>query len=170
MDPLTTRIWSLLEPTADALGYRLVRVSFGGGQRAILQVMAERPDGTFTIEDCEALSRDVSAVLDVEDPIAQEYNLEVSSPGIDRPLVRPEDFERHVGFEAKVTAVEQVDGRRRFTGLIDAGTSPQMIRLACDDGTYDIPFDKIEKAKLVLTDALIKAHQDQMKKEHETLD
>lgn len=166
MNPVNDRLWMLIEPAAEALGYQLVRVSFGGGSRAILQIMAERPDGTFTIEDCETLSRDISAVLDVEDPIAEEYVLEVSSPGIDRPLVRLEDYSRNVGFEAKVTALELIDGRRRFTGKILAVEDDATIRLACDDGTYDIPFPKVEKAKLILTDALIKAHQDQMEQQH----
>ncbi|MEM7568698.1 MAG: ribosome maturation factor RimP [Pseudomonadota bacterium] len=166
---MTQKIWSIIEPSAEALGYRLVRVSFGGGHKAILQIMAERPDGSFTIEDCEALSRDVSAVLDVEDPIAEEYVLEVSSPGIDRPLVRLDDYERHVGFEAKVTALAQIDGRRRFSGVIEAVEPSGMIKLSCDDGTFDIPFDSVEKAKLILTDALIKAHQhktDENKRPH----
>ncbi|MEO0411104.1 MAG: ribosome maturation factor RimP [Pseudomonadota bacterium] len=166
MDPMTDRLWTLIEPAAEALGYQLVRVSFGGGSRAILQIMAERPDGTFAIEDCEALSRDISAVLDVEDPIAEEYVLEVSSPGIDRPLVRPDDYRRNVGFDAKITALELIDGRRRFTGRLEAVEEDTLVRLACDDGTYDIPFSKVEKAKLILTDALIKAHQDQTEQQH----
>lgn len=163
MVDVNDRIADLIEPTVAALGYQLVRVSFGGGHRAILQVMAERPDGTFAIEDCEALSRDLSALLDVEDPIAEEYALEVSSPGIDRPLVRPADFARNIGFETKLTALQQIDGRRRFTGILKGISPEDVITLDCDDGTYDIPFDQMEKAKLVLTDALIKAHQDAVK-------
>lgn len=153
------RIADLIAPTVEALGYRLVRVSFGGGSRAILQVMAERPDGTFAIEDCEALSRDLSALLDVEDPIAEEYVLEVSSPGIDRPLVRPEDFQRNAGFQTKLTAVQQIEGRRRFTGLLKGINADNVITLECEDGTFDIPFEQMEKAKLILTDELIKAHE-----------
>ncbi|MGD1957021.1 MAG: ribosome maturation factor RimP [Sphingomonadales bacterium] len=162
MTAQTEQLWTIMEPAAEALGYRLVRVSFGGGQRAVLQVMAERPDGSFTIDDCEALSRDLSAVLDVEDPIAQEYVLEVSSPGIDRHLVRLEDFEKFVGFEAKVTAKAQIDGRRRFTGRITDVQDDGMVQIDCAEGTFPIPFDGIEKAKLILTDALIKAHQEKM--------
>lgn len=158
-----SRIADLIEPTVEALGYRLVRVSFGGGSRTILQIMAERPDGSFAIEDCEALSRDLSALLDVEDPIAEEYVLEVSSPGIDRPLVRPEDFERNAGFEAKLTATQQIDGRRRFSGVLKGISDEEVITMQCDDGTYKIPFHMMEKSKLVLTDALIKAHQDAVK-------
>ncbi|MEM9878172.1 MAG: ribosome maturation factor RimP [Pseudomonadota bacterium] len=157
------RIAQMIEPTVKALGFELVRVRFGGGQKAILQIMAERPDGTFTIEDCESLSRDISAVLDVEDPIHEEYTLEVSSPGIDRPLVRPVDFDRYAGFLTKLTATEQVEGRRRFTGVLKGISEDHMITLECDEGTFKIPFDRMEKAKLVLTDALIKAHQDAVK-------
>jgi len=153
-------IAALIEPTVEALGYQLVRVSFGGANKMILQIMAERPDGTFTIEDCEALSRDVSALLDIEDPIADEYVLEVSSPGIDRPLVRAADFDRYSGFLTKLTATEQIEGRRRFTGMLKGISKTGVITLECDDGTFEIPFDRMEKAKLVLTDALIKAHQD----------
>lgn len=158
-----SRIADLITPTVEALGYRLVRVNFGGGSRTILQIMAERPDGSFSIEDCTKLSRDLSALLDVEDPIAEEYVLEVSSPGVDRPLVRPEDFERNAGFEAKLTATQQIDGRRRFSGILKGISEEEVITLQCEDGTYDIPFHMMEKAKLVLTDALLKAHQDAVK-------
>lgn len=160
----SARIADLITPTVEALGFRLVRVNFGGGSRAILQVMAERPDGTFAIEDCAALSRDLSALLDVEDPIPDEYVLEVSSPGIDRPLVRVDDFQRNAGFLTKLTATQQIDGRRRFTGMLVGISGDHVITLKSDDGTFEIPFAMVEKAKLVLTDELIKAHQDAEKK------
>jgi ribosome maturation factor RimP len=121
--------------------------------------MAERPDGTMTVEDCAELSRAVSAILDVEDPIRGEYNLEVSSPGIDRPLVRERDFEKYTGFEAKVEMATPIAGQRRFRGVIDGLDQGQVV-LNAQQGQVQLPFEGIEHAKLVLTEALIKAHQD----------
>lgn len=143
------------------MGYNLVRVRFHGGQRAKLQVMAEQADGSaMEVDDCAAISRVVSALLDVEDPISGSYDLEVSSPGIDRPLVRPEDFERYAGFEAKVEMATSIDGRRRFRGQL-LGMEGNCVRLkpkgGAADGVADLPFADIADAKLVLTDALIEA-------------
>jgi len=147
----------LVEPVLDEMGFRLVRVRLTA---STLQIMAERPDGTFTIDDCEAVSRAVSPLIDVEDPVPQSYNLEVSSPGIDRPLVRPEDFARWAGHEAKIELVKPLDGRKRFRGTI-AGMAADEVRLtlppAAGAVTVALPFADIGDAKLVLTDALIEA-------------
>lgn len=155
----TSRIGGIIGPTLDGMGYELVRVQMLGTQRRTLQVMAERRDRRpMTVEDCADISRAVSAVLDVADPIRGAYTLEVSSPGIDRPLVRPEDFERFAGFEAKVETSRIVGGRRRFRGRL-VGLSPTGdVRMTTDDGEdLDLPFAEIDKAKLVLTDDLIAA-------------
>jgi ribosome maturation factor RimP len=122
---LAARVAAIVEPAIEGLGYRLVRVKISGQNGCTVQIMAERPDGTFTIEDCEAVSRDVSPLLDVDDPVKTAYHLEVSSPGIDRPLVRPVDFSRAMGHEAKIELSRPIDtgtgeGRRRYRGLIDA--------------------------------------------------
>ena len=150
----------LVEPVLDEMGFRLVRVRLTA---STLQIMAERPDGTFTIDDCEAVSRAVSPLIDVEDPVPQSYNLEVSSPGIDRPLVRPEDFARWAGHEAKIELVKPLDGRKRFRGKI-AGMAADEVRLTLPPEkagagavTVALPFADIGDAKLVLTDALIEA-------------
>ncbi|MEM8798670.1 MAG: ribosome maturation factor RimP [Pseudomonadota bacterium] len=160
----TDRIRELIEPVIEDLGFELVRVAMMGKEKAILQIMAERPDGTMTVSGCETISREISTLLDIEDPIKGEYDLEVSSPGIDRPLTRPKDFARWAGFEAKLELRNGVDGRRRFKGTLlgidDADDQRIEIRLRLDgDGgpqeDVRLPFDDVEKAKLVLTDALI---------------
>ena len=150
-------ISDMLEPSVEAMGFELVRVRLTGSDDLVLQIMAERPDGTMTIDDCADLSRAVSAILDVEDPIRGEYNLEVSSPGIDRPLVRPKDYERFVGHDAKVELQAATDGQRRFRGVIDQ-VLDDAVHLDTDQGVVALPFDEIASAKLVLTDALIDAH------------
>jgi len=148
---------ALVEPTLDGMGYELVRVVMSGNQRPTLQVMAERRDGRpMSLEDCEAISRALSAKLDVEDPIASSYTLEVSSPGIDRPLVRPKDYRRFAGHMARIEARAPIAGRRRFTGKI-VEADENRVQLAVEEGTVDIPFAEIARAKLVLTDALIAA-------------
>jgi ribosome maturation factor RimP len=139
------------------MGYDLVRVRFVSGGRPRLQIMAERPDGTMSVEDCAEVSHTVSAVLDVEDPIDGEYVLEVSSPGIDRPLVRPEDYKRFSGFEAKLETAEPVEGRRRFRGRL-AGCEGDDVRIEVQGlGLVRLPFAGIAEGKLVLTDDLIRA-------------
>lgn len=147
----------IVAPVVTGMGFELVRLRLIGGDIQTLQVMAERPDGTMGIDDCTRLSRELSVVLDVEDPIAGEYQLEVSSPGIDRPLTRPKDFERSVGFDAKVETLEPIDGQRRFRGRIE-GIDEGIVTLSMDKDTVAIPFDEISKAKLILTDELLKAH------------
>jgi len=152
----------LIEPSVTALGFRFVQVRLMGGASApTLQVMAEPLDEReMDVDDCAELSRTISALLDVEDPIPGAYTLEVSSPGIDRPLVRLEDFERHAGFEAKIELRQLVDGRRRYSGrLLGARDDEVLIRIADAQGekTVAVPYGEIERAKLKLTDELIEA-------------
>lgn len=148
----------LIAPTVEAMGYSLVRVRLGGSPRR-LQVMAEGGGGAaMTVDDCAALSKALSALLDVEDPIPGAYALEVSSPGIDRPLVRLADFDRFAGFEAKIVAAQPIDGRRRFRGrLLGTANGAVRIELGGDLGVAAVPFDAILEAKLVLSDELIAA-------------
>jgi len=155
-------IEALIAPSLDAMGYRVVRVVFSGlGRRANLQIMAERrDDAAMTVEDCATVSHSVSALLDVADPIASAYTLEVSSPGIDRPLVRPEDFSRFAGFEAKIELVRPRDGRRRFQGKL-LGLEGDAAKLDLGTAAVLLPLAEITRAKLVLTDALIAQSQRQ---------
>ena len=153
-----SRIARLIAPPLEAMGFDLVRVRFGGGRRPVLQIMAERPDGTMTVEDCAEVSRAVSAVLDIEDPIPGEYLLEVSSPGIDRPLTRLADFERFKGFDAKVELSLPLNGRKRFRGRLDGLEGEDDVRLEdADAGAVLLPYHAIADAKLLLTDELIAA-------------
>jgi ribosome maturation factor RimP len=148
------RLASIVTPTIEGLGFELVRLRLMGGKRAVLQIMAERPDGGIEVADCARISRAVSAVLDVEDPIAGEYTLEVSSPGIDRPLTRLKDFERWDGYEARLETEQLIDGRRRFKGLL-AGVEDGSVLIEIPEGTIGLEFDWLADAKLVLTDGLI---------------
>jgi len=156
---LEERISSLVAPSLDAMGYELVRVALLGRLDQTLQIMAERRDrAPMTVDDCADISRAVSALLDVEDPIAGKYTLEVSSPGIDRPLTRSTDYERFAGFEAKVETIRPVEGRKRFRGKILGLTAENQVRLVVDTGEeLSIPLADIQRAKLVLTDELIAA-------------
>lgn len=150
---------SLIEPQAQALGLDLVRVAmFGGKSDPVLQVMAERPDTRqLDLSDCEALSRRISEVLDEADPIEEAYRLEVSSPGIDRPLTRLRDFSDWQGFEARIRLVEPIEGRKQFDAML-TGVDGETVHVdAGKGGTFAIPFAAIANAKLKLTDALIKA-------------
>lgn len=150
-------IEKIVTPTLDGMGYELVRVRMTGGDRQILQIMAERTDGAaMTVEDCALISNAVSAVLDVEDPIQSAYSLEVSSPGIDRPLTRPRDFERFAGFEVKVEMYEMTGGRKRFRGRI-LGLTEDRLRLATNEGEVELPVAGILRAKLLMTDELLAA-------------
>jgi ribosome maturation factor RimP len=149
----------MIEPSLIAMGYRLVRVVMTSGRRTTLQVMAERLDDLpITHDDCAEISRSVSALLDVADPIAGAYTLEISSPGIDRPLVRAEDFDRFRGFEAKIELVMPLDGRRRFRGRL-IGTAEGVLYLFTEAGETRLPLDAVARAKLILTDDLIAARR-----------
>jgi len=151
----TNRIAQTIEPSLEAMGYRLVRVVITSGRRATLQVMAERlDDQPMTVDDCAQISRSVSALLDVADPIPSAYLLEISSPGIDRPLVRTEDYDRFRGFEARIELARPIDGRKRFRGRL-LGTSRGNVRLVTETGETELPLDAVDRAKLVLTDDLI---------------
>jgi ribosome maturation factor RimP len=154
--PIDTRqIAAIIEPSLDAMGYRLVRVALLGARRATLQIMAERRDeAAMSVADCAEISRSISALLDVADPIAGAYMLEVSSPGIDRPLVRPEDYDRFAGFEAKIELAQPLSGRKRFRGRL-LGRAGDAVRLIGEAGEVSLPFAAITRAKLVLTDDLL---------------
>ena len=156
--PQDIRILEMIEPIAEGLGLEIVRVRIMGGKTPILQIMAERPDGTMNVDECAKLSRGISALFDEVDPIAGEYNLEVSSPGIDRPLTALHHFERWDGFEAKVELDRLVEGRKRFRGVL-AGIEDEnvLMDLHGEEDTAVIPFDWIHDAKLVLNDTLMKA-------------
>jgi ribosome maturation factor RimP len=152
------RVASIVEPVLAGLGYRLVRVRISGFAGCTVQIMAERPDGTMSIEDCEAASRALSPVLDVTDPIETAYRLEISSPGIDRPLARHSDFDRYAGHVAHIEMAAAIGGRRRFRGqLLGTDGGSARIRIDGSDGGPDVllPIDEMSEARLVLTDALI---------------
>jgi ribosome maturation factor RimP len=157
---LAARLAAIVEPVLEGLGYRLVRVRVSGSDGCTVQVMAERPDGTMTIEDCEAASRALSPVLDVADPVDRAYRLEISSPGLDRPLVRRSDFERYAGNLVKIEMAVAVDGRKRFRGQL-LGAEADAARIHLDDAPSGespdvlLPIEEMAEAKLVLTDALI---------------
>ncbi|MET0406993.1 MAG: ribosome maturation factor RimP [Hyphomicrobium sp.] len=170
---VAAEIAAIVEPVLGDLGFRLVRVKVqGDGRDRIVQLMAERPDGSITVDDCEAISKGVSPVLDVSDPISGAYRLEVSSPGIDRPLVRPSDFEDWSGHEAKIELKEQIDGRKRFKGVLE-GFEDGEVRIKADTGEHGIqhlglPVHLISDAKLVLTDELIREALQRAKERHST--
>jgi len=157
---VAARVAAIIEPAIVDLGYRLVRVRVTGQNGCTVQIMAERPDGTMNVEGCEAVSQAVSPALDVDDPIQAAYHLEVSSPGIDRPLVRAGDFERWAGHLAKIDTQTVVAGRKRFRGILRGIDGPNAL-LARDDAKSEeerdvaIPMALIADARLVLTDALV---------------
>jgi ribosome maturation factor RimP len=147
----------LVEPSLNGLGYDLVRVHMDDGGNCTLQIMAERKDRReMTVEDCAIISRDLSALLDVEDPIREAYSLEISSPGLDRPLMRPEDYDRFSGYVAKLETRAPIEGQKRFRGKL-AGMRDEDIIIECDDVELKIPYADIARGKLVLTDELIAA-------------
>ncbi|MEZ5815912.1 MAG: ribosome maturation factor RimP [Hyphomicrobiaceae bacterium] len=154
-------IAELTEPVLESLGFRLVLVRILSGQGTILEIMAERPDGSMTIEDCRTVSLALSPVLDVHDPLPGSYRLQISSPGIDRPLVRPSDFDQWAGFEARIELKEMIDGRRRFRGVVE-GFEDGEARIEVDLGNehgvklLGLPIGLISEAKLVLTDDLVR--------------
>ena len=148
-------LYDMLAPTIEAMGFEVVRILMTGDQRPTLQIMIERQDRkNLVVDDCAAVSRAISAILDEKDPIDSEYSLEVSSPGIDRPLTKPEHFSRFAGYEAKVETSDTVDGRKRFKGKIISLEPNNNIKIMMDDKEYSVPFESVSKAKLVLTDEL----------------
>lgn len=160
---IAARVAAVAEPVIEALGYRLVRIRVSGEAGCTVQIMAERPDGVMLIDDCEAVSRAVSPVLDVADPIERAYRLEISSPGIDRPLVRRSDFERYTGHIVKIEMTNPHDGRKRFRGVLQ-GIEGDLVRVTRDDAKdhkgaqepdVTLPLADIASANLVLTNALI---------------
>lgn len=153
------KIETLIEPALVDMGYELVRVRVTGSQRKTLQIMADRLDGAaMSVEDCADISHAVSAIMDVDDPIADAYVLEVSSPGIDRPLTKLHHFGRYAGFEAKVELHHMIQGRKRYSGKL-LGVDGDVIRLGHEGEAVDLPFADIRNAKLILTDELIAAAQ-----------
>lgn len=156
-DLRAVRIAELVEPTVEAMGYGLVRVILNPGRSPRLQVMVERKDeAPLSLDDCAEVSRALSAVLDVEDPIEGSYTLEVSSPGIDRPLTRPADFERFAGYEASVELTGPIEGQRRFKGRL-LGVEGDRVRMAGLEREVNLPMRQIRRAKLVLNEELLAA-------------
>jgi ribosome maturation factor RimP len=158
---LDRRVADIIEPTIEQIGYQLVRVRLSAQNGATLQIMCERPDGTMTVEDCEQVSMAISPVLDVEDPIDKAYHLEVSSPGIDRPMVRKSDFSRWLGHLLKCETSILVDGRKRFRGKIVAAdengfTLERDQPAPGDEPVVVIPFTALAEGRLILTDELIR--------------
>jgi ribosome maturation factor RimP len=157
---LAARVAAIAEPVIEQLGYRLVRVKISGAEGCTVQIMAERPDGSMVVEDCERVSRALSPVLDKTDPIERAYRLEISSPGIDRPLVRKSDFDRYAGHLVKIETLVPIEGRKRFRGNL-VGTEGHAARIHRDDATENeaadvlLPIEEIGEAKLMLTDDLV---------------
>lgn len=152
------RLADIVQPVIEGLGFELVRIRLMGGATRTLQIMADKPEGGIEVDHCGDISTAVSAVLDVEDPIEENYTLEVSSPGIDRPLTRLKDFEMWKGWEARVETTELIDGRRRFKGTL-GGVEGDEVLIQLDEGkepvTIGLQFDWLSDAKLILTDELI---------------
>lgn len=148
------RLAGIITPVIEDLGFELVRVRLMSGKATTLQIMAERPEGGIEVDQCAEISTAIGATLDVEDPIIDEYTLEVSSPGIDRPLTRLKDFATFEGYEAKIETTELIDGRRRFKGQL-AGVEGNDVLINIEEGTVGLNFDWLSDAKLVLTDELI---------------
>lgn len=152
------RLAEIIQPVIEGMGYELVRLRLQGGRTATLQIMADRPEGGINVDDCGAISVAVSAVLDVEDPLEDAYHLEVSSPGIDRPLTRLKDFATFEGYDARLETSQPIDGRKRFKGVL-AGVDGEEVLLNIEDRgetvTIGLNFDLLSDAKLLLTDELI---------------
>ena len=158
-DARAAKIETLVAPALSALGFEIVRVMLSGDRRPRLQIMIEPSEGgSIGVDDCAEVSRTVEAILDVEEPLSGSYLLEISSPGLDRPLTRPQDFSRFAGFEARLETNEPIDGRRRFRGRL-LGVEGSAVVVAVDQGEARLAIDNILRAKLVLTDDLIAAGQ-----------
>lgn len=157
---LASELAALVEPVLDSLGFRLVRIEVSGRDGKTVQIMAERPDGSMAIEDCEAISKAISPLLDVQDIVSESYRLEISSPGIDRPLVRPSDFVDWAGSEAKIELNAPVEGRKRFRGVLEGFEDGEVLIEADlgEDGhkVIGLAVGMIASARLVLTDELIR--------------
>ena len=149
------RLYEIINPIVESMGFEIVRVRLMGGKTPLLQIMAQKPDTTIEVDDCAEISTAVSATLDVEDPITDAYTLEVSSPGIDRPLTRLKDFDTWDGYVAKLETEELIDGRKRFKGNL-AGTEGDEVLIEIEEGTIGLKFEWLSDAKLVLTDELIR--------------
>ena len=149
------RLAEIVRPVIEGMGFELVRVRLMGGKSSKVQIMADRPEGGIEVDDCAEISTAISALLDVEDPIGENYTLEVSSPGIDRPLTRLKDFATWEGYEAKLETAELIDGRRRFKGKL-AGVEGDEVLVNIEEGTIGLKFEWLSDAKLVLTDDLIR--------------
>ena len=149
------KLLGLINPLITDMGFELVRLRLMSSKEITLQIMVARPDGFINVDECADLSTTISALLDVEDPIIDTYSLEVSSPGIDRPLTRMKDFEEFEGYDARLETVELIDGRKRFKGIL-AGTNGSEIMINVDEGTIGLEFEWLAEAKLILTDELIK--------------
>ncbi|OAN67726.1 ribosome maturation factor RimP [Sulfitobacter sp. EhC04] len=149
------RLAEIITPVIEDMGFELVRVRLMSGKNTTLQIMADRPEGGIEVDDLALINQAIGTVLDVEDPILDEYTLEVSSPGIDRPLTRLKDFDMFEGYEAKIETDELIDGRRRFKGEL-AGIDGNEVLINVEEGTIGLNFDWLSDAKLVLTDELIK--------------
>lgn len=156
---LPARVASIAEPVIEQLGYRLVRVKISGADGCTVQIMAERSDGTMVVEDCETISRALSPVFDMADPVDRAYRLEISSPGLDRPLVRKSDFDRYAGNLVKIETEIPIDGRKRFRGEL-LGTQGEAAKLrheeAGETAEVLLPIEEISEARLVLTDELVR--------------
>jgi ribosome maturation factor RimP len=150
------RLFDILSPMIEGLGYEIVRLRLMTGNTPTLQIMVQKPDGTMEVDSCAEISTVVSALMDVEDPIIEAYTLEVSSPGIDRPLTRLKDFDQWAGYNAKIETEQLIDGRRRFKGLL-AGVEGDEVLITIDEGTIGLKFDWLADAKLLLTDDLIRS-------------
>lgn len=159
---LELKISDIISPSLESMGYEIVRVQMQEGKRKTLQIMLDRADGKdISIDDCEKASRQISALMDVEDPIEGNYNLEISSPGIDRPLTRKKDFERFAGYEVKITLSFPHEGRKRFSGELHGLDGENVVLTLSDSKEKEqvkLPLDQIASAKLVLTDALLAAN------------
>jgi ribosome maturation factor RimP len=157
---VAARVAEIVERTILPMGYRLVRVRVNGNNGCTVQIMAERPDGTMTVDDCEQISKAISPVLDVDDPVGRAYHLEISSPGIDRPLVRASDFQRWAGHEARIEMTLIVAGRRKFRGILlgGEGSKARIRRIDAQLGEatdVELKIDEMSEAHLILTDALV---------------
>ena len=153
------KLHDIIDPVAEAMGYEIIRIALQNSARGgavTLQIMAERSDGTMLVEDCAALSREISVILDVEDPISGEYVLEVSTAGIDRPLTRRKDFANYAGYVAKIELSVPDNGRRRYRGKV-LGIEGDVVKIEVDGEVFDVDFNNINRSKLVLTDELLAA-------------